>query len=79
MLIKVTVGQVVARAHTIGPIQVAKRVEAERLESNHTVDTKRTTNTHLCILKAIHNHFQEFCENLRPFVLKKCRHDFTKL
>lgn len=31
------------------------------------------------MLKAIHNHFQEFCENLRPFVLKKFIHNFTKL
>lgn len=31
------------------------------------------------MLKAIHNHFQEFCKNLRPFVLKKFIHNFTKL
>lgn len=43
MLIKVTIGQVVARVHTIRIIQVGGW-GAERLESSHTVDTKRTTN-----------------------------------
>lgn len=80
MLIKVTIRPVVTREHTVGIIQVAKRGRQRGYKAVTPLTQKEQyINTHFCILKAIHDHFQEFCENLRPFVLKKFIHNFTKL
>lgn len=49
MLIKVTIGQVVARAHTIGIVQVAKRGRQRGQKAVTLLTQKRTTNKYILL------------------------------
>lgn len=74
MLIKVTLSQLGQREQTYSRNKPCSKqdISKEKYYKAVTLLTQKKKNTLFYYLKAIHNHFQEFCENLRPFVLKKC-------
>lgn len=73
MLIKVTLSQLGTKRTTYSKNKPSsKYISKEKCYKAVTLLTpKEKKNTLFYYMKAIHNHFQEFCENLRPFVLKK--------